>query len=141
MEYVSHSSEDTRRIAAEAAAGIPGGTLVLLEGGLGAGKTTFAQGLAEAFGVREPVRSPTFAVMNVHPADRAEVRHFVHADFYRFAKPEEALEVGLDEWLDRPDAVVVAEWPSMAGEYLGARNVVRVRFEGEGDDLRRIAVS
>lgn len=140
MTHVSHSAEDTKRIAAVFARTLQGGELVLLEGELGAGKTTFAQGLCEALGVQGPVRSPTFAVMHIYPADAGKIRHVAHLDFYRFKKPEEALELGLEDWLNRPDAVVLAEWPVLAGEHLSADHVRRVRFTKTGAEERTIVI-
>lgn len=140
MTYLSPSAEDTKRIAAEFARTLQGGELVLLEGELGAGKTTFAQGLCEALGVHGPVRSPTFAVMHVYAADAGAIQHVAHLDFYRFKKPEEALELGLEEWLNRPDAVVLAEWPALAGAHLSADRVRRVQFSKTSAEERQIVI-
>ncbi len=138
MTHVSRSTEDTKRIAADFARTLRGGELVLLEGELGAGKTTFAQGLCEALGVQGPVRSPTFAILHAYDADAGAIRRVAHLDLYRFKKPEEALELGLDDWLDRPDAVVLAEWPSLGGEHLTARVVRRAVFSKTGAEERSI---
>lgn len=139
MEYLSHSVEETKRIAAEFARTLKGGETVLLEGALGAGKTTFAQGLAEALGVTDPVRSPTFAVMNLYPAARGTIKRVVHFDFYRFKKPEEALEIGLEEFVGQPETLCIAEWPDLAGPHLAPSSAIRVRFETT-DNGRRIRI-
>ncbi len=149
MVHVSRSAEETKKIAADFARTLQGGELVLLEGELGAGKTTFAQGLCETLGVQGPVRSPTFAILHAYDADAGSVRRVAHLDLYRFKKPEEALELGLDDWLDRPDAVVLAEWPALGGEHLSAAVTRRVAFttpssqeggKGESASMRQIVI-
>jgi tRNA threonylcarbamoyladenosine biosynthesis protein TsaE len=82
------------------------GDVVSLVGPLGAGKTTFVQGLARGTGVppERHVASPTFALVNEHPG-RVQL---VHADLYRVARPAELLELGLDDAFDR--AAVAIEW-------------------------------
>jgi tRNA threonylcarbamoyladenosine biosynthesis protein TsaE len=82
------------------------GDVVALVGPLGAGKTTFVQGLARGAGVPgdRHVASPTFALVNEHPGRVA----LVHADLYRVASPAELTELGLDDVFDR--AAVAIEW-------------------------------
>ena len=76
---------DTRRLGRVFGRSSPDGAVLLVEGDLGAGKTTFAQGVAEGCGVAGPVSSPTYNLVLHHPGRRP----FVHADFYRLAGPEE----------------------------------------------------
>ncbi len=140
-EIITHSAEETQGFAQETAALLSGGELLLLEGSLGAGKTTFAQGLARGLGVLGPVRSPTFSIMNVHPAHHRFIHQMVHLDFYRFKKPEEALELGLEDWLNRPDTVVVAEWPKFAGIFLDASRTMHFLFERLDAQKHRITIS
>ncbi len=86
----------------------PQGLVVRLDGPLGAGKTTFVQGLAQGLEVpaNSQVRSPSFALMRIHEGGRLPL---VHVDFYRLTEPDELQELGLEEWLgDR--AVVAVEW-------------------------------
>ena len=87
------------------------GGLVLLRGELGAGKTTFARGLARGAGYRGRVSSPTFALAHVYRGKRLTVHHL---DLYRVAPGAEA-ELGLDELLADPRGAVVVEWPDAAG--------------------------
>ena len=138
MIRLSSSPKETNRIAEEFARTLVGGELILLEGELGAGKTAFVQGVAAELGVKSAVRSPTFAVMNVHSVDHPAIKHLVHCDFYRFKKPEEALELGLDEWLGNPHAVIFAEWPNLAKPFLVAKNIIEINFEALDANTRRV---
>lgn len=111
MIIVTHSPEETMAVAAEAVRGLSGGEVIVLEGELGAGKTTFVQGMARALGIAEPVRSPTFVIMhNYRVPSHPTIRELVHVDFYRLTTLDQAQELGLSDLIGRPDAVVVTEW-------------------------------
>ena len=79
MKYVSESESDTYKIAADFAATLSGGEIVLLSGELGAGKTAFVKGLAAALGIDDEVTSPTFTLMNVYYGSLT----LYHFDVYR----------------------------------------------------------
>lgn len=109
MTITTHSSEETKRVAADLAKTLHGGEVIALEGELGTGKTTFAQGLCEALGVTDTVTSPTFAIMNVYQG-RLRV---VHLDLYRLKSTREIAMLGLEEFLGAPDTVTLIEWPGV----------------------------
>jgi tRNA threonylcarbamoyladenosine biosynthesis protein TsaE len=90
------------------------GDVIALSGGLGAGKTTLARAIIAGLGYAGEVPSPSFAIIEVYdpPALRIPL---VHADFYRLKRPEEAEELGLDDY--RHDAALIAEWPENAGGF------------------------
>ncbi len=110
---------DTRALAGALAELCRPGDVILLTGGLGAGKTTFAQGFARSLGVREPVTSPTFTLVRHYdlPAGRA-VRQLLHADVYRLESLAEVVDLGLPELAD-DGAVVLVEWGDAAAPVLG----------------------
>ncbi|OGL67255.1 tRNA (adenosine(37)-N6)-threonylcarbamoyltransferase complex ATPase subunit type 1 TsaE [Candidatus Uhrbacteria bacterium RIFCSPHIGHO2_01_FULL_63_20] len=140
MTYRSDSTHETKAIAADLAATLKGGELVLLDGLLGAGKTTFVRGMTEALGADTLARSPTFTVMNVYRANHPSVKQLVHLDFYRLTKPEEIHELGLEDWLGRPDTVVVAEWPPESLPVPSGTPIIRVTIEGTGEEPREFTV-
>ncbi len=105
MKVKTKGPEETRRLARDLASKISKGTTILLYGELGAGKTTFVQGLAEGLGVPEEVyvSSPTFSLINEYPGRQK----LYHVDLYRLA-PEEVEDLGLPELASQ--GVMVIEW-------------------------------
>lgn len=107
------------------------GAVVLLHGDLGAGKTTFAQGVAAGLGVREAVVSPTFVLV----AEYAEARiPLCHADLYRVESPAELTALALDERVGRVGAWIV-EWPARAPWWPADRLDVRFSVDGAAREV------
>ena len=110
------------------------GDLVILIGGLGAGKTTLVQGIGEGLGVRGPVTSPTFVIARVHPSLTGGP-DLVHADAYRLGSPAEVDDVDLDETV--ASSVTVVEWGGGLAEGLAEdRLEVTITPAGQGRDVR-----
>ncbi len=103
---ISHSAEETIALGRTTAATLRRGDVLALCGDLGAGKTHFVKGLAAGFGAQTGVTSPTFTLIHEYPGGRLPLYHF---DFYRLEDEDEALKIGLDEYLDG-DGVSVIEW-------------------------------
>jgi tRNA threonylcarbamoyladenosine biosynthesis protein TsaE len=120
-------------VGARLAADLSPGATVLLEGGLGAGKTVFVRGVARALGV-EPaeVRSPTFALIHIYHG-RVPV---YHVDLYRIDNVEDLSEVGLEEVLGT-DGVALVEWGERLGPYHPGP-VLRVQILDRGESRREI---
>lgn len=108
------SVEETWKIAAELAKTLKPGDVLCLEGDLGAGKTTFTQGLAAALGVSGRVTSPTFCIVQEH---RGNDTLLVHMDLYRLRDEDDVLAVGWEDYLAE-GAILVVEWPERAGGLL-----------------------
>ncbi|MDP3971047.1 MAG: tRNA (adenosine(37)-N6)-threonylcarbamoyltransferase complex ATPase subunit type 1 TsaE [bacterium] len=86
--------------------------IILLEGELGAGKTTFIQGLAEGLGISEAITSPTFTIMNVFPnTTHSIIKTFIHIDLYRISSEDSIEDIDVDQYINDPSALVVVEWP------------------------------
>ena len=102
------------------------GDVIALSGGLGAGKTTLARAVIAALGYPSEVPSPSFAIIETYdpPAVRTPL---VHADFYRLKCPEEVEEIGLDDY--RQGAVLIAEWPEMAGGFGHEPGCLAIRLQ------------
>jgi len=100
-------ADETRALGARLAPLLRAGDLVMLSGGLGAGKTTLAQGIGAALGVRGRVSSPTFIIARVHPS-LANGPDLIHVDAYRITSLEEVDALDLDSTLE--DSVTLVEW-------------------------------
>lgn len=140
MEYISHSPEETKQLAADLAKTLRGGDVLFLEGDLGSGKTTFVQGLVHAFGYTEPVRSPTFALMHTYHLDHAAVKRIIHLDLYRLNDRSELRAFGLEEVIGDPQTVVLIEWPEKG---FGAEQLLpnrRIVFTIGEDNQRMISL-
>jgi tRNA threonylcarbamoyladenosine biosynthesis protein TsaE len=108
------------------------GITIYLRGELGAGKTTLVRGMLRALGHEGPVRSPTYALVEVYDVSRL---HFHHFDFYRFHDPREWIDAGFRESFDGTNVTVV-EWPEKAGTWLPPADVeIQFEFAEPGREL------
>jgi tRNA threonylcarbamoyladenosine biosynthesis protein TsaE len=123
--YDAPDAESMRTLGSRLAAGLRAGDVVVLSGSLGAGKTTFTQGLGAGLGVRGDVTSPTFVISRVHPS-LGDGPPLVHVDAYRLGGVAELDDLDLDTSLE--DAVTVVEWGEGIAEGL-ADDRVEVRIE------------
>lgn len=124
MIYISNSVEDTNILASKLANKLIGGEIILLNGELGAGKTTFSKGLAKALGIEDTVTSPTFTFMKSYNG-RLKLYHY---DMYRVESEDELYELGLAEFL-YADGVCVIEWNKF--EDLINPIVINISYLGE----------
>lgn len=106
-----------------------------LEGELGSGKTTFIQGMAKGFGLKEPMTSPTFVIMRRYQIKKGN--NFFHIDCYRISQPRDLLDLDFKEILSQPHNIVVIEWAEKVKKILPV-NALWIRFEHLGRNKRRI---
>ena len=126
---VAATSEETMQLGKAFAASIPPGTVVFLEGDLGAGKTTFVKGMAEAFDVaRDEVSSPTFQYLNIYKGQT----YLYHFDLYRLTDEASFIEMGFHELLEG-DGVCCVEWSERLKSLRAIKNIqVTIAHEQEG---------
>ena len=129
------SVEETWALAKELAKELKPGDVVCLEGDLGAGKTTFTQGLAAALGVPGRVTSPTFCIVQEHQSPDVLL---VHMDLYRLHGEEDVEAIGWEDYLSR-GAIIAVEWPERAGALLPS-SAHHVAFHHKGEEKRRITI-
>lgn len=131
LELVSHSPEETQRIGRMLGNVAQPGDIFLLEGPLGAGKTCLTQGIAWGLGVQEYARSPTFVLVT-----RYQGRHTIHhVDLFRIDDPLEALDMGLEEYLES-DGVCVVEWADKAADLFPVESL-RIELDYGSEEAER----
>jgi tRNA threonylcarbamoyladenosine biosynthesis protein TsaE len=142
---ITHSAEETKALAEDLAKTLKGGEVIALVGDLGAGKTTFVQGLVVALGSSARVKSPTFTVMNEYKIDQKGgvlnpvISRVIHVDFYRFSDEKELGALSLEDER-RPDTVILAEWPNIFRNDV-LKPDITVKFEHGNGDERMIEIS
>lgn len=134
MEIIIRNTADLDRAAAEFLEKIGDRKLVAFFAPMGAGKTTFTTALCKVLGVTDPVGSPTFAIVNEYM--RADGEPMYHFDFYRINKLQEAVEIGLYDYLDS-GCLCIMEWPENIEELL-PEDTLKVYFTINPDQSRTL---
>lgn len=136
LEMESRSPEETRRLAVSLSPLLRPGDVVALGGDLGAGKTTFVQGLAAGLGIVDRVTSPTFVLMREYTGGRYPL---IHIDVYRLDRMQDVVDLGYDEFLD-PSHIVVVEWGDMVAPLLPKEHLgIEMRY-GTAETMREIVL-
>ena len=129
--FISRSEQDTEHLGFEFAKSLEAGSVVLLYGDLGAGKTVFSRGFARGLGITEPVSSPTYTIVQEY--DLPGGGRLYHLDLYRISGVDAALAFGVDEFLDDPEGYALLEWPErIDGIIPDGAMVVRLRHLDDG---------
>ena len=126
------SLSELERVAEEILSALGERRVVLLRGGMGAGKTTLVSRIASKLGAEDTVTSPTFALVNEYEGREGTIYHF---DFYRINRVEEVFDLGYEEYFYSGELCFV-EWPEMV-EGLLPDDAMQVRIT-VGDDQKRI---
>ncbi|HUG33573.1 MAG TPA: tRNA (adenosine(37)-N6)-threonylcarbamoyltransferase complex ATPase subunit type 1 TsaE [Anaerolineales bacterium] len=133
LEMKSLSPDQTRRLGEQLGGTLQTGDVICLQGDLGAGKTTFVQGIAQGWGSVDSVSSPTFILVNVYR--RADGSQLFHMDAYRLDSTPEAEELDLDSMLAQ--GALIIEWPERMGEIIPAERLW-IRFDHAGEEVREL---
>jgi tRNA threonylcarbamoyladenosine biosynthesis protein TsaE len=134
---VSDGPEQTEAAGAQLAASLEPGDVVLVEGEMGAGKTTFVRGACRALGVTGPVTSPTFTIGRRYSAPAGPVSHL---DLHRLSDLAAEDPALLADYLE-PGTIAFVEWPEAAAGELAGQATLDVALSHAGGDRRAIAVS
>lgn len=113
MKLYTTSVEETQALASTIAKHILPRTVILLEGPLGSGKTTFTQAFGKALGIKRAIKSPTYTIVKEYPLDKGML---IHIDAYRL-EDGGAETIDLDRYLDE-DTIILIEWATFLEEYL-----------------------
>ncbi|GGD94635.1 tRNA (adenosine(37)-N6)-threonylcarbamoyltransferase complex ATPase subunit type 1 TsaE [Paenibacillus nasutitermitis] len=133
--WMADNEQDTVALAEQLAAWATPGTVLALDGDLGAGKTRFSQAFAKAIGVNGVVNSPTFTIIKEYQGSQLP---FYHMDVYRLSQTE-ADELGLDDYF-YGDGVTIVEWASLIADLLPPERL-QLYIDHLGDEKRRITLS
>jgi tRNA threonylcarbamoyladenosine biosynthesis protein TsaE len=130
-----------KQFGAELAGTLSAGDVVLLNGDLGAGKTTLVQGIAVALGIIEAVTSPTFTLVAEHPLPEPVrgVERVYHLDLYRLSDSHELESFGYDDYLAPDRAISLIEWPERAADWLPDRATL-IEISHLGENRRAVTV-
>ena len=138
-ETICKTLDDTFELGERLGKSLQAGDVVLLYGGLGAGKTLLTKGILRAldFDVDE-VTSPSFTLVNLYKTRCFDVYHI---DLWRLdGTSDAATAVGLDEILENENAVTIIEWADRLGDIWFPNKIIRVRIDGDGDEPRMIEI-
>jgi tRNA threonylcarbamoyladenosine biosynthesis protein TsaE len=137
--YTCETPDDTFALGERLGADLRSGDVLLLKGGLGAGKTLLTKGIMNAldFDIDE-VTSPSFTLVNLYPASTLDVYHI---DLWRLDENSDvASAVGLDEILACESNVVIIEWSEKLRRFSHSGRIIEISISGDGDDPRTIEI-
>lgn len=140
-KITTKSTEETKNWANNYAQTLQGGEVIGLIGNLGAGKTTFSQGLATGLGVKQNVNSPTYVIMKIYPTNNSKlkIKNLVHIDAYRLESESDLEAIGALEYFGREDTIVLIEWANKIKKALtGKLKPIIFEFKIE-NNARRIS--
>lgn len=135
LELITHNEQETIDLGIRFSQILPKGITILLEGDLGAGKTTFVRGLAKGLGINEKVQSPTFNIMKLYMKG---TRPLIHIDAYRLF--DNNVDIGLDEYIGYPNGITVIEWPMFVQDLIPLNNVMRFTITHLENDQRHVII-
>ena len=144
MEKITHSLDETRKIAQDIAESLKPGYLITLRGNLGTGKTTFTRFLVKALGINARVQSPSFVIARRYEdeiaSNRAGIKVVNHIDLYRLQDSAEVEDLDLGQYFGQPTEITIIEWPEIAEEMLPTQNRIDIFFEDLGENTRKIQI-
>lgn len=137
LELRARTAEDTREVGEAMSASLRARDAVVLTGELGAGKTTFVQGVARGLGIEDQVSSPTFTLVKEYRG----ILDIAHVDVYRLERVQDVVDLGLDE-LGDGEGVLIVEWGDAVEDLLPDERLrVELTTEDLVSDVRRLRVS
>lgn len=139
MEYISNSDIETRKISEQFASRLKGGEVLCLYGDLGAGKTVFARGMVNYFLPGKRVLSPTFIIVRHYYPQNFPIKDILHVDLYRISQSSEVQDLGLAEFMNKSDNIVVIEWADRLSELLPEKRI-DIKLETLSDQTRLIRI-
>lgn len=124
-----------KNVSQEILNSFPDNRIFFLKGNLGAGKTTLIQYFCENIGVTEQVVSPSFALVNIYKSPKGEIYHL---DLYRLKKQEEAVDLGIEDYLYSGNYVFI-EWPEIIADIYYS-DLIEIDIQLVNNEIRKIEV-
>jgi tRNA threonylcarbamoyladenosine biosynthesis protein TsaE len=148
LEIITENAGQTQKVGRFLAEEIIKGKLkskkalvIGLKGELGSGKTTFIQGLAKGFGIKERITSPTFVIMKRHSIKNrglSQLLGFYHIDCYRINHSQELINLDFKEMINNPQNVIAIEWAERIRKILPVQNILWINFKHLDQKQRKI---
>ncbi|MFA7244941.1 MAG: tRNA (adenosine(37)-N6)-threonylcarbamoyltransferase complex ATPase subunit type 1 TsaE [Candidatus Magasanikbacteria bacterium] len=143
MIYTTKTTEEMIALGEKIASKLNGGDIILLQGELGAGKTTMSKGIAKGLSITDEIVSPTFTLMNVYnvvESQKSNVKSLVHIDTYRLESEENLIEIGVEDYLGEPDVVTIIEWPEKIKDLISNKKTIEISIVKQDDNSREITI-
>ena len=119
QKFITKSERETIQLGKKLSRNFRGGQTVALIGELGSGKTVLIKGMAQGLGIKKIITSPTFVLMKVY-----KIENLVHVDAYRLKSGQDLIDIGIKDWLEKPDTVTVIEWAERVKDILPKKTIV-----------------
>jgi len=141
ITHYTKSGKETAALGRRFAKTLHGGEVVAFFGDLGAGKTTFIQGVIRGLGIKKVVTSPTFILMNVFliKNKKSKIQNVVHIDCYRARSSNDIVGIGVLEYFNDPRSVVLIEWPEKITNILPKRRI-DIKIDFRKNDARELKI-
>jgi len=142
LSIISNNPEETKKLGKDLAKKLQGGEIISLIGDLGSGKTTFVQGAAEEFKIKEKIKSPTFVILKKYKINNnKKLNSFFHIDLYRLGeiKSSEMLPFDIKE-ISNKKSIAFIEWGEKILPLL-PKNIIKTKFEYINKNRRKIIIS
>lgn len=135
-QIITHSEEETKKVARDIAQKIGKTGVIVLDGELGAGKTKFTEGFLSYFGLENEISSPTFTIVNEYKNEKANIYHF---DVYRLEDVEEFYAIGGEEYFSK--GICIIEWGEIIKEALPQHYIkIAIQKDEENFDKRILTI-
>ena len=137
-EYIVNNIDETNKVAEDLVSKLKGKSVIALSGNLGAGKTTFVKAIANKLGVEENVTSPTFVLIKLYNTKDEKIKKIIHVDCYRLDGKEDLYEIGLEDYLEYEDSLVVIEWADKIVNL--PDDIIKINIKIIGENKRNIKI-
>lgn len=128
LQLISHSENETKKIAKKIASCLSNGNTIVLTGDLGSGKTKFVEGFLSYYGLENEISSPTFTIVNEYNTSNVNIYHF---DVYRLESEDEFYAIGGDEYFSK--GICIIEWGELIKNCL-PNSYINISFEKDPSD-------